>query len=317
MKPLNYAVIREDARIEGDLVWRTGAKKVLTVASGGCVALTLSSRFPGVSITAFDTSARQLEHVRAKMKAVQGGELSRLNVENADRVGLNQCGEFERVFRLLRAFFEEAIAPHEELLSFFVRGRRLDELDDMVRRWSMSRYWVAAFQACFSEELLQKTLGTRLMRHAEPGTFPRYFQRALERGLRRDNASENPFLQHIFLGGYRRGCEPFYLRNPARYDDLVLVEGDISAIADLESFDVVSMSNLFDALSDDEARKVADVLVKGMRPGAALLVRGMNNARPVRPFLEPAFRFDSALGRSYFLRDRSLFYDRFEVGFLG
>lgn len=314
MKPLNYAVIREDARIEGDLVWRTGAKRVLTVASGGCVALSLSARFPGVAITAFDTSLRQLEHVAAKKRAAQAGDRALLNVEAAERTGLNQCGEFERVFRLMRAFFEELVAPHEELLAFFVRGRKLDELDDMVRRWSASRYWVAAFQACFSEELLQKTLGTRIMQHASPGSYPKYFQRALERGLRRDNAPENPFLQHIFLGGYRRGCEPFYLRNPGAFD-IALVEGDIASIADLDAFDVVSMSNLFDALTDDEAQKVASVLTTRMRPGAALLVRGMNNARPVRPFLEPAFKFDSSLGRSYFLRDRSLFYDRFEVGF--
>ena len=31
--------------------------------------------------------------------------------------------------------------------------------------------------------------------------------------------------------------------------------------------------------------------------------------------VEPAFEFDTQLGRSYFLRDRSLIYNRVEVGF--
>ncbi len=310
---LAYAVIREDARLEGDLVNRVRAKRVLTVASGGCVALSLASRFPGLEVTAFDTSSAQLDHLAAKAEAARKRDLVALNVENASSKGLNQCGELEKVFRHMRAFFEEFIASHGELVTFFTRARPLIELDHMVLRWTTSRYWRAAFHACFTDVLLKTTLGSLQLRHADEGTHPAYFQRAFERGLRRDAAPENPFLQHVFLGGYRRGCEPYYVRHGG---DLKVerVHATLLDVPDLEKFDIVSLSNLFDALSDEETALWAQHLKSRLRPGAAVLIRQLNNTRKLRPFFEPEFRFDAALGRSYFLRDRSLFYNRIEVG---
>ena len=103
--PLLYAVIREDARLEGDLINRIRAKRVLTVASGGCVALSLASRFPNVEVSAFDTNARQLAHMLQKAEAARRRDMKALNVEHAASTELNQAGEFEKVFRLVRAFF--------------------------------------------------------------------------------------------------------------------------------------------------------------------------------------------------------------------
>jgi S-adenosylmethionine-diacylglycerol 3-amino-3-carboxypropyl transferase len=311
---LLFAVIREDPRLEGDLVHRTRAKEVLTIASGGCVALSLASRFPGTKVTAFDKSQAQLDHVRAKIAAAQRGDSKALNVEEANAEALNQCGEFEKVFRLLRKFFEEFIVSHADLLAYFTRNRPVDVLDGMTRRWTSSRYWSVAFHACFTDELLKTTLGARALRHATAGSYPEYFQRAFARGLRRDNAPENPFLQHVFLGGYRRGCEPRYIRHP-ELGGVELVHGSLEDVPDLGRYDVVSLSNILDTFGEARIEAWAALLKEKMKPGAALLIRQFNTVLSVRPFFESDFTFDSQLGRSYFYRDRSLFYDRFEVGF--
>jgi len=311
---LLFAVIREDPRLEGDLILRTGAKKVLTAASGGCVALSIASRFPHVAVTAFDRSQAQLDHVRAKKDAAERHDAKALNIEDANAEALNQRGEFEKVFRLLRKFFEEFIAPHQELLAFFTRREPIDALDALARRWTGSRYWPAAFHACFTDELLKTTLGMGALRHAEAGSYPDYFQRAFARGLRRDSAPENPFLQHVFLGGYRRGCEPDYIRSAA-FGPLTLVKGELSDVTDLETYDVVSLSNAFDRLDETEIATWTTLLRERVKPGAAILVRQFNSLFRLRPHLDADFQFDSALGRSYFYRDRSLFYERFEVGF--
>lgn len=309
---LLYAVIREDPRLEGDLIHRFRAKRVLCVASGGCVALSLASRFPEVAITAFDTNASQLSHLVEKADAATRRDLVALNVENAASTGLNQNGQLEKVFRLLRAFFEEFIAKHGEMLSFFVRARPLPELDAMTRRWIGSRYFRAAFHACFAEELVHSTLG-RPPRWAEDGTHPSYFARAFARGFRRDAAPENPFLQHVFLGGYRKECAPYYIRNAGKLE-VERVHGTLLDVPDLSRFDVVSLSNLLDGMEDDETEAWANALT-ALAPGSAILIRQMNSTRKLRPFFERAFRFDDTLGRSYALRDRSLFYNRVEVGF--
>jgi S-adenosylmethionine-diacylglycerol 3-amino-3-carboxypropyl transferase len=310
---LLYAVIREDARLEGDLVHRVRAKNVLCVASGGCVALSIAARFRDVNVTAFDTNALQLEHMMKKADAARRRDVRALNVEDAASLGLNQAGEFEKVFRLLRAFFEEFIAPHRELLAFFTRSRPLQELDEMVRRWTGSRYWAAAFHACFSEALVRSTLGERPARWAMDGSHTSYFQQAFRRGLRRDAAPENPFLQHVFLGGYRRGCEPTYIRlgGPREIEP---IHGTLTDVPRLDRFDVVSLSNLLDGCSDADASRWAEEL-RTLAPGSALLLRQLNSTRDLRPLFEPHFRFDTALGRSYFYRDRSLLYNRIEVGF--
>jgi S-adenosylmethionine-diacylglycerol 3-amino-3-carboxypropyl transferase len=310
---LLFAVIREDPRLEGELILRTDAKKVLTVASGGCVALSIASRFPRVAVTAFDRSQAQLDHVKAKLAAAIRREVKALNVEDANAEALNQCGEFEKVFRILRKFFEEFIAPHHDLLAFFTRGAPIHILDSMARRWTTSRYWPAAFHACFTDELLKTTLGTGALRHAAVGSYPDYFQRAFARGLRRDSAPENPFLQHVFLGGYRRGCEPDYIRSP-EFGPIQLFHGELPEIADVDTYDLVSLSNVFDRLDETEIAAWTTLLKEKMKPGATLLVRQFNSSFRLRPYLESEFTFDSQLGRSFFYRDRSLFYERFEVG---
>jgi S-adenosylmethionine-diacylglycerol 3-amino-3-carboxypropyl transferase len=313
MTKLEFAVIREDARLEGDLVMRTGAKSLLCVASGGCVALSLAARFPDLEVVAFDESQAQLDHLKLKAHAAEKRMLARLNVEDASKHGLNQCGEFEKVLRLLRAFFEEFIAPHDELLAFFTRSRPTVVLDGMVRSWLSSRYWRAAFASCFTDELLEESLHPKRLRHAAKGSFPLYFERAFARGFRRDGAPENPFLQHVFLGGYRRGCEPRYIRGPNALN-VATMHGTLFDIPGLERFDVVSLSNVFDARSDATVSAWAATLKEKLKPGATILIRQMNNERRLRPFFEPEFAFNTSLGRSYFYRDRSLFYERFEVG---
>lgn len=312
--PLLYAVIREDARLEGDLINRVRAKRVLTVASGGCVALSLAARFPNVEVTAFDTNARQLAHMAAKSEAARKRDVKALNVEHAGSRGLNQAGEFEKVFRLVRSFFEEFIAPHHELHAFFTRSRSLKELDDMVRRWTTSKFWGAAFHSCFSEALMRSTLGERPARWAQDGSHTRYFQRAFVRGLRRDAAPENPFLQHVFLGGYRRACAPTYIRNAGVSLKVKPVHGTLLDVPDLASFDVVSLSNLLDGFDEGDVSAWAKAL-STLAPGSAILLRQLNSERDLRPFFEPHFRFDAALGRSFFYRDRSLLYNNIEVGF--
>ncbi|MFO0547623.1 MAG: DUF3419 family protein [Polyangiaceae bacterium] len=312
--PLLYAVIREDARIEFDLVNRIRAESALVVASGGCVALSLAARFPHLKVAAFDTDQNQLDHMLLKAEAARRRELGELNVEVATRKHLNQRGELERVFRLLRAFFEEFIAPHEELLSFFLRARPLRALDDMVRRWTTSRYWPAAFHACFAQVLVRTTLGAEPPSWAEEGTHPTYFQKAFERGFRRDAAPENPFLQHVFLGGYRKECAPTYIRLGGKLD-VEPIHGSLPDVPNLGRFNIVSLSNLCDSFDDAQLVDWAERLKAALKPGSAILLRQLNNTRNLRPFFEPQFTFDETLGRSYFMRDRSMFYNRFEVAF--
>src|SRR5205823_2108826 len=182
--------VREDPEIEAALVERTHARAILLVASGGCTALTLAARLPELRITAFDANPLQLEHVRNKAHAAARGDLSELG-------RLNQAGEFEGLFRLMRAAVEEFVAPRGEIARYFDGNR------DWASNWLQSPYWPAVFSTVFNDPLLHAMFGRGATQHAEPGSYPGYFQRAFERGLFRDDGPRNPWLQHVLEGGTR------------------------------------------------------------------------------------------------------------------
>ncbi|MGZ3421084.1 MAG: DUF3419 family protein [Polyangiales bacterium] len=292
-----FAVVREDPQIEASVCARVGAKSLLTVASGGCTVLTLAHERPDLAITAFDMNPVQLAHVRAKRDAVASGDLGELRM-------LNQSGEFEGLFRTLRRFVEEFVAPREEILRFFAGDVRLRE------RWFASKYWKVGFELALHDSLLHAMFGPAATQHAEPGSYPGYFQRVFERGLQRSDATTNPFLEHVLLGDYEH--PPKYL-HANRALDFELLQGTLLDVSDLGRFDVLSLSNIFD-WSDDALVQAWATALANTRSGTAVILRQLNNRRDLRRFF-PDYSFDTALGEELVERDRSLFYERIEVGF--
>ena len=309
--PLKFAVVREDPETEWALCQRLGLRSVLTVASGGCTALTLASR--GLQVTAFDLNPTQLAHLADKRAAVASGNLSALNVEDADPGGLNQRGAFEGLFRLLRSTVTELIVPAPQLERLFGPGRPDGERASLRELLFRSPYWPAVFTTAFNDGLLHAMFGPAATQHATPGSYPGYFQAAFERGLRAPDAARNPFLQHVFLGRYRAPDAPDYVA-AGRELPVETVLGSLPEVPALERFQLFNLSNVFDWSDDTLAASWAAVLAGKATPGSVVLIRQLNNARDLRPFFAPAFTFDDELGGSLLARDRSLFYQRIEVG---
>jgi S-adenosylmethionine-diacylglycerol 3-amino-3-carboxypropyl transferase len=191
-----FAVVREDAALEAELVRRTSARAVLAVASGGCTVLTLRHLFAGLEVVAFDLNPHQLAHVRAKAEAVARGDLAALNVEDSSASALNQCGHFEGLFRVLRHFLLEFVLTPPELAAFFDASTPPGPRQELVERWVRSPYWPAAFQVTLTDGFLHAMFGPAATQHAEPGSYPGYFQRVFERavarGARLQHAAERP-----------------------------------------------------------------------------------------------------------------------------
>jgi S-adenosylmethionine-diacylglycerol 3-amino-3-carboxypropyl transferase len=292
---VKFAVVREDAELEAELVRLTKARAALVVASGGCTALTLLRNFPELQVVAFDRNPLQLAHVRRKLAFAAAGDRATLDT-------LNQSGEFEGLFRQLRLFLEEFVFEKGSAEAFFA-GRT-----EVRERWLASRYWPVAFSLALHDAFLHAMFGPDATQHAAPGSYPGYFQRVFERGLAKAGASRNPFLQHVLLGRYLEA--PAYLgvtREPE------LVRGSLEDVPALERFQVVSLSNIFDWSKDDLAASWAKLLSSKLAPGAAVIVRQLNNRRDIAPFFEPAFKFDEALSQRLLEQDRSLFYERILV----
>src|SRR5207248_917638 len=155
-----------------------------------------------------------------------------------------RAGEFEALSRILRKLVEDFGAPADQISAYF-KSR-----PGLARDWVRSRYWPAVFASTFNDAILHAMFGPDATQHAEPGSYPAYFQRAFERGLLRDDGPQNHFLQHVFLGRFL--APPEYAgKNPP----IDIIEGSLAEVASLERFDLLSLSNLFDWSSD---ARVAD-----------------------------------------------------------
>lgn len=303
---LKFAVVREDFSVEAALVEASRPSACLTVASGGCTALALKHAFPSLDVHAFDVNPDQLAHANAKADAIAEGALTRLNVNHAGEMGLSQCGEFEKLFRVLRFAWQQFVAPHDELEAFFssdaaARG-------ELVSRWRASPSWPAIFEVAFAEGLLHAMFGPDATRHATRGSYPSYFQRVFERGLERSDAASNPWLQHVLVQRYLTPA-PFLLSR--RRLDVTWHLGSLETVPSLERFGVLSLSNIFD-WSDASLVEAWAKALTVTKPGTLVVWRQLNNQRDWRPLFD-GFDEDEALSARCTAMERALFYERLTV----
>lgn len=310
-KPLKFAVVREDPHVELALLERFACRRPLLVASGGCTMLELKAERADLTITGFDFNPTQLQHVRDKQEAVARGELAALNLDDDARDGLNQRGEFEGLFHIWRTFLSEFVATEAELLAYFETMNDA-ERHATLERWMASPYWARSFEVVMHHPLLDTMFGPEATQHALPGSYPRYFQRVFERGLARADAPNNPFLQHILLGRYLPGSEHAHI-TAARHLELDLIEGGLLDVPHIERFDFVQLSNIFD-WCDDTLIQQWSMYLSELEEGSVIVIRQLNNTRDLRPFFTPHFHFQEELSHKLLAQDRSLFYNKLEIG---
>ena len=314
---VQFAVVREDPMIEAELVRLTEASNVLLIASGGCTALTLQALFPDLHITLVDFNPAQLERVREKMSALRDVDgvtrHRRFNIGTSDPKGLNQSGNFESLFRGLREFIFDLVADEAEIRVLFEEEERLANVSKVL---FSSKYWRVAFDLYFSDSLLNAMFGPDATQHAEAGSYPRYFQTLFEKGLTSAKAFDNYFLHHVFLGYYlqRPASLPYYLLAPPTDYHFQMVEGTLDQVPELQRFDLISLSNIMDWMPLAEIASVIGHLQNGMKSGASVLYRQLNNYTDLSTYFGDSFEFDAALGVQFQNIERSLFYSSVHVG---
>jgi len=308
---VKFAITREDARLELKLIQHVGAENALLVASGGCSLFDLKHDLPSLGITAFDINPDQISHCKQKIQAITSASQLDLNVGPGSELGLNQCGDFEKLFNIFRIAFNELIADSNEVERFFLEDYSEFERKEIVKRWRNNPYWNAVFQSAFNDELLEAMFTKQATQHADPNAYPPYFSQVINNGLLAKDAHSNRWLHHILLGYYLVVYPPRFL-NATRLNEIEFVTGDLSAVGNLRRFKMVSLSNIFD-WSDDELVENWAKLLQELEPGALVLIRQLNNKRKLESFFQKYFTLQKELANWCVAADRSLFYNRFLV----
>jgi S-adenosylmethionine-diacylglycerol 3-amino-3-carboxypropyl transferase len=312
---VQFAVVREDPRVELEVLSKTPRKRGLLIASGGCTALALSMRHPDLDLHLLDPNPAQLERTEAKRIALDSPDrMALLGVGTRDPTSLSQDGNFEKLFRGLRTFICEMIEPAESLEEAFSSA---NGPQDLLERLQLSPYWTVTFELFFSDSLLRAMFGDAAVQSAPTGSYPDYFRQVFERGLARADAHANPFLHHILLGRYLPEFLPEWLCDPRPLKPFEMTCGFLSAIPDLGRYDLIGLSNIFDWMPSEEVAAVQARLRQETREGTLVIWRQLHNQRGLASSLSDVFYFNPERERRLHAADRSLFYSSLHVGMRG
>tara|TARA_R110002110_G_C13469307_1_gene719845 strand:- start:12657 stop:13616 length:960 start_codon:yes stop_codon:yes gene_type:complete len=306
--PIQFAVVREDPLIEAQVIEQYGSSHLLMVCSGGCSVLSLKSMYPKLHIGAFDFNQHQIHLTQLKNESLKDKSNfdSLFNIETASPEGLNQCGNFETLFKGFREFIFNFIIDYAQLREMLCDTKAIPKLKDLLIG---HRYWPVAFNLFFHDSFLEVMFGPEAIQHAPQGSYPKYFKRMFEQALNRDDARHNHFLHHIFLGHYlkEKGSLPYYLAHPTQVEDIDYIHGTLKDVSKLGEYDFIQLSNIMDWMDETSNAEIGRLISEKTTSGCVVLIRQLNNTQHILEYF-PDFKLDVTLSDKLFLQDRSIFY---------
>ena len=306
-----FAVNREDHYVEYDVINRLDPNRMLMIGSGGCIALSLKTIFPDLDLNVIDVNPHQLTHINKKSKAVQCSDLKELNVHTKDDSCLNQAGKFETMFQELRDSFIELVSNKKEVLSFFDSDMSDINRSIILEKWTNHNNISTPFQNVFNDKNINKVFSDEATKHGSPGSYISYMKNKILTGLNKKDSHLNPFLQHIFLGYYQSDNAFPYMKSKNKLD-IPMTEGSILNLDNIYSYDVVSLSNIFDWSSDTIVKTHARYLSQ-MKKGSAIIIRQINNHKNWIEIFNDYFTEDKNFDSYWQEHDRSMFYDHIRL----
>ena len=306
-----FAVNREDHLGEWQVSEQHKPERMLAIGSGGCIALTLKTIYTDLNLTVFDINTYHLSHINKKIKALRNSNYDALNISNKNDSCLNQSGKFDKMFQDLRKSFINNISGEYELNKFFDVETTSNQRRIIQNNWISHDNIYKPFEDVFNDTSIAKIFGDKATKHGGPGSYINYMKKKIIEGILRTDSHLNPFLQHIFLGYYKSEYVFPYLSSNGN-QVLELIEGDIFTIKNISSYNIVSLSNIFDWSETESVKEHAEYLSQ-LKKGSALILRQLNNHKDWINIFSKYFVEENSFDLYWQIHDRSLFYDHFKL----
>ena len=306
-----FAVNREDHFVESQVIKKFNPKKMLMIGSGGCVALSLKVLFPNLDLNVVDVNPNQISHINKKIRAMKSSKLEELNVNLKNDYCLNQIGKFDKMFQNLRDLFIKYISDENEINTFFNIDTSTISRLNILKGWLNNENISIPFQKVFNDSNIKKVFSDEATKHGAPDSYVNYMQKKILDGLKKQEAHINPFLQHIFLGFYKSRYAFPYL-NAKNINVPNLKQGSILSVSNISSFEVISLSNIFDWSGEKLVAEHADHLSQ-LHKGSVIIIRQINNHKNWIKIFDPYFEEDDAFDKYWKENDRSMFYDHIKL----
>lgn len=350
--PLYFAQVREDSRLERELLREHRLEHIVCVASGGCTALSLLTE-GAAEIDAVDLNPAQIALVELKHVAL--GQLShdeftsfiapraehprsatyerlRAGLTPATRAywddhapaieqGINHSGVTEAFYRKVGERLTQALSPESwrELIAAPSPGER----GRLFRQFCGTDAFAATLRSALSLTSHLEFYPRALFAAVREHEFGDFFARRFASEVSTRSLAGNYFLSQLLFEEYApretEGC-PAYI-TPEGYSRARAARARLRThTADLASFlrgaqniDGIFLSNVFDWAPPEERERLARAIVESA-PGAIVLWRQMLAEFP----LPEAFRHGLAIDERASARltdlDRSFLYRSITVG---
>lgn len=306
-----FAVNREDHLVESQVIEKLKPHRMLTIGSGGCVCLSLKTIYPKLHLSVFDINPHQLSHINNKITALKNSDFNTLNIFKRNDSCLNQSGKFDIMFQDLRKSFIKHISSENEIELFFDVNTPLDKRIIIQNKWRRNKKMNKPFKEVFNDTSIEKVFGNEATKHGKPGSYVNYMNKKILEGIYQTDSHLNPFLQHIFLGYYKSEFVFPYLASNGN-QELEMIEGDIFTIKNISSYEIISLSNIFDWSEDKSVKEHAEYLSQ-LKRGSAIVLRQLNNHKDWINIFSRYFVEDPSFDPYWQKHDRSLFYDHFKL----
>ncbi|OGT31204.1 MAG: hypothetical protein A3E87_04805 [Gammaproteobacteria bacterium RIFCSPHIGHO2_12_FULL_35_23] len=315
--------VYEDPRLEVSLCKAFSVKKVLCIASGGCTALTLKNVFPNIQVNVVDTNPSQLELVKAKVKLLESGNKEQINrffnIGAPYEESFSNQAVFNKINRCLRFLTNELLISEFELVELFSQSPySIDKAKVLLH----NPFWDLIFQMVYSTSLVSVVLSKHVSHMLIRDKIGNFLCNNIRAGLCSDYACKNYILQRLFLGYYLPTALPIFLSEKCKrpyafqYYPMSLEE-----VPDLETYDLLSLSNICSWMNIEQMRKFIHNLSNRLRPGAIILLRETSALRnpELNPFdpeiFQPLFLMDKKREKTLLELESSMLFDQIFVGF--
>ncbi len=329
---LFYSVQNEDYRTELTVLKRIGgdAQRVLLVASSGENALSLLAYGNIVQLAGIDINAAQLQLCELRRTAGEflspadqlllvGAELGQPSLSGSqERLGLYEQIRLHLPDKARQ--FWDACRDNEIAYGIQQVGRNdlgMQDIRTQVQAAGFAPFahpltdadlsrWRAVYEALFTPEYIQGLFGMPSKQLAERITrIAGYLGECHFRALQQPESAYNPYLTTVFTGTYPtlEAGLPYYLQTSGQASlkqtaaRLHLYAGNIldwiPRLAAAEgAFDLVSISNIADWMTEEEFRAVV-IMVRGvLKTGGALLARTATPNRMIETIMSQELDVD-------------------------
>lgn len=279
---ISFYYSREDSSIEkmvleGLFVKMPPNPKVLIIASGGEHIFEMMAFHKNVNITAIDINPKQLELASKKLDYLKG-------IGNEKSIVLeNNIGKFEKVFALLRSYFNE-----DDIQSI-----RFGKLNEDKVKWKIE-YVV---ETLFSNKHLNAVFTDSATKYTKE-SFAKHFRDIFIDTLDYDNFNTN----NIFL------CKPIrewkeLSKNIKKNTENTVewVNGNPKDYIKEEYFDIVDISNIGDWMSQADFQKVIEQSKKNLKQNGILIARKLLGDYDLEEVMkENGFEVDAVQDETHF-----------------